>query len=242
MNIYIFAFIIIVMIIVSYFLYTKFSHSSSLNIPTIPTIPTITVTPKQTTKYLLTEQAIMLTFSGNYSTPYSLDIYNNLLNKNINKSILNSYSNSIPFDLNCYVLHTPVFLPNPVKRQGGYYDQTTGKVINNISENEEYYDIMGAYFFTNFNYLLNGINGTNGTPQISYYDITKQIVIDSFDLYKIFNNLNADNTYNQLAVFSQGEMPTLLDDFVPKISMFLFYGLGVNSESSYTYKNLLASC
>ena len=235
MNVYIFAFIIIIMIIVAYFLYTKSNYES---IPTAPTTTNIPTIPK--TKYLLTEQAIMLTFSGDYSTPNSRDLYNTLLNKNINKSILKKYPNSTdPFNLNCYVLHTPVFLPNPINIQGKYYDQSTQEVVDNSNENEEYFDIIGAYFFINFNDLLN--NQTNNS-NVTYYDTTKQIIIDSNDLFRIFTNLNADNSNNQSKKFSQGRMPSSLDDFVPKISMFLFYGLGVNDVSRYVYRKMLTSC
>lgn len=195
-----------------------------------------TKAPKITTKYPLTEQAIMLTFPGNYSTPYSLNIFNTLLNNNINRDVLAKY-NWNPFDLNCYVLHTPVFLPNPFKRQGGYYDNQNGTIVNNLTENESYYDIMGAYFFTNFYNLL----GDNSYKP-EYYDTIKQIVIDREPLIKIFSNLRADNSYNQFMFFTEGEIPEPLDDFVPRISMFLFYGLGVNSSSRYVYKNMLDKC
>jgi hypothetical protein len=238
MNIYILATIIIIIIICGYFFY-KYYSPPSLPLPTIS--PKFTPSPLPTTKYPLTEQAIMLTFSNNnYTIPYSINIYNNLLNKNLNinnnRSILDTYS-SIPFNLNCYVLHTPVFLPNPVKRQGGYYDQITGKVVNNLYENVDYYDIIGAYFFKNFNNLLG-----NENYQPTYYDNTKEIVINNNFLVNIFNNLKADNTNNQLTLFSSGKMPSLLDDFVPKITMFLLYGLGVNNSSKYVYQTMINKC
>ena len=228
--VYILILIIIIIIILIYF-YTKTSK------PLI-TIPPNVLLPKPKTKYLLTEQAIMMTFPKNYKTPYSTEIFNSLLNQNINTNILNSYPNSIPFDLNCYVLHTPVFIPNMVKRQGGYYDQSTGNAVNNLYENIDYYDIIGAYFFINFNNLLNA----NSDYDVSYYDSSKQIVIDPNYLIKIFNNLKADSSYNQSFLFSKGEMPILLDEFVPKISMFLFYALGINNTSKYVYKNMLDKC
>jgi len=237
MNIYIFAFIIIIMIIVAYFLY-----NSKSNYPSITPIPTI---PKPTTKYLLTEQAIMLTFPGNYSTPYDRDIYSRLLNTNINRSILKTYPNSSPFNLNCYVLHTPVFLPDPINIQGKYFDQNTGEVIDNSIENQEYFDIIGAYFFINFKYLLNNTNDNDPNDpndNITYYDTTKQIIMNSTDLFRIFTNLNADSSNNQSVKFSKGKRPSSLDEFVPKISMFLFYGLGINDISRYVYRNMLTSC
>lgn len=228
--------IIIIIIIFGYFAYQKvYQNSPKITIP--PTIYTVKPVVMPSTKYPLTEQAIMLTFPNeSYTTPYSREIYNNLLNKNINRDILKTYKSS-PFNINCYVLHTPVFLPNPVKRQGGYFDQETNSVINNLDENTSYYDIIGAYFFQNFNKFLN-----DDSYQPSYYDVSKRIVIDSESLVTIFNNLRANSNYNQSNFFSKGEMPMLLDDFVPKITMFLFYGLGVNVSSKYIYQNLIKDC
>lgn len=225
--------IIIVVIIFVYYYYYKNDYTKYTNLITPP--------PEIKTKYPLTEQAIMLNFPKDYTTPYSIDIYNSLLSNNLNKSklknVLNSYPNSTdPFDLNCYVLHTPVFIPDKLTIQGNYIDQQKGKVISNLYEYEDYYDIIGAYFFNNFNYFL------NYDSQVYYYDKIKEIVIDSKDLTKIFSNLKADNSNNQSFSFIEGTMPITLDKFVPKITMFLFYGLGVNISSKYVYQNMLSKC
>lgn len=233
MNIYILGFIIIILIIFIYYGYYKYSspNITPLSIPTMP--PFI----QPTTKYNLTEQAIMLRYTGDYTIPNSREIFNSLLNKNINRSILSTY-NSSPFNLSCYVLHTPVFLPDPIKRQGSYYDQDTGLIVNNLTENIEQFDIIGAYFFLNIDKLV----GQDNTCIPVYYDTIKKIVIDKTCLTNIFNNLRADNSYKQQDLFTGGSMPMLLDSFVPKLSRFLFYGLGVYDKSTYTYKNLLSKC
>jgi hypothetical protein len=224
--------IIIVVIIFIYYYYYKNNYTKYINLMTPP--------PQIKTKYPLTEQAIMLNFpNDNYTISYSRQIYNSLLNENLKKNelknILNSYPNSTdPFDLNCYVLHTPVFLPNTIKQQGQYVD-SNGQVITNI-ENQDYYDIIGAYFFNNFNYFL------GYDSQVYYYDNTKQIVIEKNDLNTLFNKLRADNSYQQTTYFIDSAMPTTLDKFVPKISMFLFYGLGVNISSKYVYQTMLSKC
>lgn len=226
--------IIIIIVIVFIYYYYKNDDTNDYTNYTITPIPEIK------TKYPLTEQAIMLNFpKDDYTTPYSRQIYNSLLNTNLKKNelknVLNSYPNSTdPFELDCYVLHTPVFLPDTIKQQGKYVD-SNGQVITNF-ENEEYYDIIGAYFFNNFNYFL------GYDSQVSYYDTTKQIIIEKNDLTALFNNLKADNSYQQSIIFIDLMMPANLDSFVPIISRFLFYGLGVNISSKYLYQNMLSKC
>lgn len=223
----------------------------------IPTIkkPVFTNPPpiqRGSTNYPLTEQMIMLKFNKKYYTPYSQEIFNDLLQKNINQNITERFFKNNPnknLSLNCYVLYTNTFIPEQ-KRQQGSNLQISGsqnvyfedEIIENVSDFPEDYDIIGAYFFYNIDKFLPP--NSNCLNTIYYYDLTKKIVIDKQCLSYIYSNIkgNIENDNNNYFMFTNGEMPMDLDNFVPRISKYLFYGFGVNIETIEKYNIWKQNC
>jgi hypothetical protein len=200
---------------------------------TLPPPTLMTMPPTVTTLYPLTEQAILKTIKGNYSTPlYSNDQFNALFkslqsNYTIDR-LANSHKNAADYpDLKCYVLYTDVFISDNVR------DNKHDNYIND-------YDIVGAYFFLT-------LKDCNLTPSeissIHYYDIIKKIVIPDNVFAKITSywNLVDKNTTTVATKDGTIEMPTAifmltnyktLDDLVHRISRYLF--------SNYKKRNLLS--
>lgn len=231
-----FLFVILIAIIgIGYYFYTKSITNSAptttiapiSSSPTVtavvkplPTLPpfSIVTPPPVTTKYPLTEQAVLMTFtqptSIPYKTKYSQTIFNNLFTSqqkdDVIRRMYTDHKNIDTPSLNCYALYTNVFL-YPYQGVDTYSAE---------------YDIIGAYFIMNLkNYIPD-------TSSISYYDNTKKIVISADILQQVMTYWNLKDSTNKF-FFSGGEMPMLLDDFVPRLSKYLFS----NYASLYTYVN-----
>ena len=171
-----------------------------------------TIAPPLTTKYPLTEQAILINYAAQSGLPYKTEasqtIFNNLFTSQQLPAVLNAMKKdgktmASTQSLQCYALYTDVF-------NYGY---------PGIGDPYKYdYDIIGAYFFL----TLKDIPGMPASP-LSYYDTTKSIVISNNILTQVMTYYNLVNTpySNPRFLFSGGEMPMLLDDFVPRISRYL---------------------
>ena len=233
----IFIIVVFISILIAGFYYYKKSTSSMPQTPSpTPLIPKfVPVTPAPiTTLYPLTEQTILLNFqalpSNPYSTTYSKEIFTDLFTKQQTKDILVKMSNDgkkiYPPTFTCYALYTNVF---------------TNSYISNMTPDPYAgsYDVVGAYFFATLkNYL-----SPSSLSSITYYDFIKKIVIPADVLQEIMNYWNIDSKNSFF--FSGGEMPMLLDDFVPRISRYLFtnYASKTNiTNQALTYTNLKKNC
>ena len=229
-----FAILIVIIAGAGYYFYTK-TPSSPSPPPTVasptpssspPTLPQFVLpTPAPvTTKYLLTEQAILLNFPAAPGLPYktfaSKTVFDDLFKKQQNSNILSiMYRDGKSIDppaLGCYVLYTNIFTNS--------YAGTDDTFSNE-------YDIIGAYFITTLLSLPN--------VSLKYYDNLKKILITSDILTAVMTTWALTNTTNQF-LFSGGEMPMLLDDFVPRISRYLFSNYA--NRMINDYKNKKANC
>jgi hypothetical protein len=228
-----FAILIVITIGVGYYFYTKTPPppppqplaplSPTPSTPTLPPFVLPTIAPV-TTKYLLTEQVILLNFPAAPGLPYktfaSQTIFDNMFKKQQSPSILTlMYKDGKSIDppaFECYALYTNIFT--------NAYSGT-----NDTFSNE--YDIIGAYFVMTLLSLPN--------VSLKYYDNTKKILITSDILALVMTTWALTNPTNQF-LFSGGEMPMLLDDFVPRISRYLFSNYA--NRMIVDYKTKKANC
>jgi hypothetical protein len=205
------------------------TDSATSTITTGPTKPSFiipTVAPPLKTNYPLTEQAILLNYAAQsglpYKTPSSQTIFNNLFTSQQLPAVLSAMKKdgktASTQSLQCYALYTDVF-------NYGY---------PGIGDPYKYdYDIIGAYFFL----TLKDIPGMPESP-LSYYDTTKSIVISNNVLTQVMSYYNLVNTSysNPRFLFSGGEMPMLLDDFVPRISKYLLANYAIKNSVEWNNK------
>jgi hypothetical protein len=227
-----FAILIVIAIGVGYYFYTKtplpsppppVQSPTPSSTPTLP--PFVLPTPAPvTTKYLLTEQAILLNFPAAPGAPYktfaSQTVFDNLFKKQQNSNILTvMYKDGKSIDppaFGCYALYTNTFT--------NAYSGTDDTFSNE-------YDIIGAYFITTLLSLPN--------VSLKYYDNLKKILITSDILALVMTTWGLTNSTNRF-LFSGGEMPMLLDDFVPRISRYLFSNYANRMQTDYKTKK--ANC
>ena len=228
-----FAILIVIAIGVGYYFYTKTPPPSSPQspaplspTPSTPTLPPFVLpTPAPViTKYLLTEQAILLNFPASPGQPYktfaSQTVFDSLFKKQQNSNILSlMYKDGKSIDppaFGCYALYTNIFT--------NAYSGTDDTFSNE-------YDIIGAYFITSLLSLPN--------VSLKYYDNLKKILITADVLTLVMTTWGLTNPTNQF-LFSGGEMPMLLDDFVPRISRYLFANYANRMITDYKTKK--ANC
>ena len=229
-----FAILIVITIGIGYYFYTKTSSPSSPQPPSplsptpssTPTLPPFVLpTPAPVvTKYLLTEQTILLNFPAVPGLPYktfaSQTVFDNLFKKQQNSNILTlMYRDGKSIDppaFGCYALYTNTFT--------NAYAGTDDTFSNE-------YDIIGAYFITTLLSLPN--------VSLKYYDNLKKILITSDILALVMTTWALTNPTNRF-LFSGGEMPMLLDDFVPRISRYLFANYA--NRMIVDYKTKKANC
>jgi len=203
-------------------------------------------------------------------TKYDRNIFNNLLLKNMNQKIVDKIPQNKNVSLDCYVLYSNTFIPEVVNNQitrftsspipdiynlldnpnyiiDNKYDinsyinpQTLPPIILKVEENKDEYDSIGAYFFLNFKKFLKGTRFENCQP--TYYDYTKKIVINIDCLTAIYDNIKGYDSKQRNFFTSLSLNPMKLDDFVPLISKFLFYGYGVNQNTIGKYKDMELTC
>jgi hypothetical protein len=228
-----FTILIVITIGVGYYFYTKTPPSSPQPpaplspTPSTPTLPPFVLpTPAPvTTKYLLTEQAILLNFPAVPGLPYKTfasqtvfdTLFKNQQNSNILSLMKTDGKSTNPPSLDCYALYTNTFTNT--------YSETDDKFSNE-------YDILGAYFITTLLSLQD--------VSLKYYDNTKKISFSTDTLSHVMKTWGLTNSTNQSSFSAGGENPTLLDDFVPRISRYLFANYA--NRMIVDYKTKKANC
>ena len=188
-----------------------------------------------TTKYRLTEQAILLNYTAPSGIPYETEASQTIFNKlftsqqlpDVLKLMKRDGKTSVPPTLQCYTLYTDVF--------------NYGYPGTDLYEYD--YDIIGAYFFL----TLSGIPNIPSSP-VTYYDYSKLLLIQKDVLKKAmayWNLINpSGNAYDDYMgprfLFSGGEMPMLLDEFVPRISRYLLANYA--KRNSLDWNNKKKNC
>lgn len=249
------------------YLYYKTLKESSMVSPSSPVSPSpprypsssstpssISLMPTErplTTKFLYTEQVIKSIFQAPEGTPYvtsfSEELATKLYKSNIKMETYERFKYIYPhkqITFPCYILFTNVFWPKNVTEQVNILDTSSGNYSQEaVNQYEDEYDLIGAYFFFNFYKYLNENDKNNVEYKVSYYDSLKKIVIPKKSLIEIFNKIRPDdynsNNYN---LFTLGVMPMSLDDFVPKISKYLYYNLRNNPKTAEIYTSWLNTC
>lgn len=197
-------------------MYYKYASTSVIPYTPLPSVITPSGEPifvQPSTRYLLTEQAILMTFPpADGSVPNNLIqsstiLFEQLLLTQQNPLILSQLGVSTLTigNLPCYALYTNTF--------------------NGILDPSEY-DILGAYFILQ----LKGYIGAELLSTCSYYEPIKKIILPK-QVQSILTNLFQ---FNPAITFSGTMMD--LDDFVPRISKFLY--LNYKTTFYINYLNL----
>jgi hypothetical protein len=222
MNSTIIIIMLILIIVVVPVMYNKYVvASASVAVATLaPIVPFTppTVTPSDgtpifvspSTKYLLTEQVILMTFPpSNPPVEGVQSTVDQLLRSQQNPDILSQIglSNLTIGSLPCYALYTNTF-----------------KGVLDPSE----YDILGAYFILQ----LKGYVGSSLLSTCSYYSPIKKVILPPPVQSQIINLFQS----NPAITFSGTMMD--LDDFIPRISKFLYLNYRTTFYIDYlTLKN-----
>lgn len=211
-----------IVVIILYLWYTRSNTKPPLVIPTL-TIPVMATTAPITTNYPITEQVIILNYPNPnypYTTKASQDIIDAKFAEKQTPIVLNSMygvqtNKTPPFPptILCYAPYTSLF-------------KNTYQKGLDVFEYE--YDIIGAYFFLTLSRIPN-----LPSDVVIYDDFTKKILITTDNLKKILDYWKCSET-NQFLISGlmlKGGMP--LDDFVKRISRYLFPNYKNNNPSDW---------
>jgi hypothetical protein len=205
--------VIPIVVIILYLWYTrsKTGNKPPLVIPRL-TIPVMTTTAPIITNYPITEQVIILNYPNlnyPYTTKASQDIIDAKFAEKQTPIVLNSMyggqtNKTPPFPptILCYAPYTILF-------KNAYQ--------KGLDVFESEYDIIGAYFFLTLSSI------PNLPPDVVMYDdFTKKILITTDNLKKILDYWKCPDTNQSLisGLMLKGGMK--LDDFVKRISRYLF--------------------
>jgi len=178
-----------------------------------------------------------------YTNTFLPKVINNQVTQYTLKPVLNNIPNAYdPLNDLLYNNDPNANIKIVDKYDPNYYEnpQTLPPItIINIEENKEEYDLIGAYFFLKFKKFLEETPFKDCVP--IYYDSIKKIVINKDCLVAIYDKIKGHNVDDRNNFISLSETMSL-DDFVPFISKFLFYGYGVNENTTQKYKNLELTC
>jgi hypothetical protein len=221
--------LIVIVIIVIILLYLWYTRSKTENKPPPPlvipklTVPVMATTAPITTNYPITEQVIILNYPNSivpYTTKASQAIIDTKFAEKQTSIVLNSMYGSqsnkrppFPPTILCYAPYTTLF-------KNAYQ--------KGLDVFESEYDIIGAYFFLTLSRIPN-----LPSDAVVYDDLTKKILITTDNLKKILDYWKCSET-NQFLISGlmlKGGM--LLDDFVKRISRYLFANYKNNNPGDW---------
>jgi hypothetical protein len=191
-----------------------------------------------TTKFPLTDLAIRATFTPSSDfKQVNIESFINLLNTKLSKEIIKKLigtqsfvitSENVFTFLDCYVLYTNVFT-HP-------YDKNAGDVYS------DEYDIIGAYFIFQLPKYASSSPGLfkNGCQ---YIQSIFSLILPKELLKNAVTAIGKSFLPGEDGFFVAGVvMPISLDDFVPRISKYLYNNFANNRQTSQLYYDMLQKC